>query len=606
MSATTAPTAPASHDASAHWTPTGGRLLSRFAADVDPANVLPEYPRPQMTRDAWTSLNGLWSYAITPVDSDRPDTHDGQILVPFAVESALSGVARRVEVDQALWYEREVTIEDQHLADGQRVLLHFGAVDWHTKIYVNGTLAGEHKGGYDPFTIDLTDHVSAGTNTLAVQAVDPQDTQPIATGKQTYEPEGIWYTPVTGIWQTVWLESVPATSIRSLKITPDVDAGVVRVSADVEGPGSGSATLRVSVSGHSANETAEGTGEIAVSVPNAKLWSPDTPDLYDLNIDLVVDGETVDSVGSYFGMRKVEVKPDARGHNRLFLNDKAVFHWGMLDQGWWPDGLYTAPTDDALKYDLELHKLWGFNTTRKHVKVEPARWFYHCDRIGLLVWQDMPNLRNPQPEWIRDPSQTGPDAEVEPQAAAQFRSELKAIIESCRNHPCVVMWVPFNERWGQHKTAETAAFVKDLDPTRPVNSASGGNFHQVGDVLDIHSYPDPKFPGLDDTQTSVCGEFGGLGYPVPGHTWQDQKNWGYTNYESQQAVADAYVTTVEMLLPLIDKGLAAAIYTQTTDVEVEVNGLITYDRKVIKVEPESAAATSAKLYQAAEQAAADR
>ena len=606
MSATTAPATPTAPDATATWTPAGGRLLSRFASDVDPANVLCEYPRPQMTRGDWTCLNGLWSYAIAPADADRPNAFDGQILVPFAVESALSGVAKRVEADQALWYERSLPVTNDQLAEGRRLLLHFGAVDWHARVYVNGNLAGEHKGGYDPFTIDLTDSVTPGDNTLHVQAVDPQDTKPIPTGKQTIEPEGIWYTPLTGIWQTVWLESVPATSIRSLKITPDVDAGSVRVSADVAGQTPNALNLRVTVSGHGITQVAEGAGEVAVSVPNAKLWSPDSPNLYDLKVALVDGDSVIDEVGSYFGMRKIEVRPDAQGHNRLFLNDKPVFHWGMLDQGWWPDGLYTAPTDEALRYDLEMHKQWGFNTTRKHVKVEPARWFYHCDRIGLLVWQDMPNLRNPQPDWVRDVSKTGPDAEVEPEAAKQFRSELKAIIECCWNHPCVVMWVPFNERWGQHDTVDTVRFVKELDPTRPVNSASGGNFFQVGDVLDLHNYPDPKFPGLDDKQAAVCGEFGGLGFPVPGHTWQDQKNWGYTNYDSQAAVADAYFEKLEMLPAMIDQGLAAAIYTQTTDVEVEVNGLITYDRKVIKVEPKRAAAASAKLYEAANKAAGSR
>ena len=574
------------------WAPAKGPLMTRWAGQVSPDNVLPEYPRPQMVRDGWTNLNGLWDYAITDA-ADRPDEWQGEILVPFCVESALSGVMRPVTPTQTLWYRRTVNVERP--ADGGRTLLHFGAVDWHVVVSVNGQTVGEHKGGYDPLTFDVTDALKDGDNELLVRVQDATDTQPRPTGKQTLKPGGITYTAVTGIWQTVWLENVPQTYVRSLRITPDVDAGNVKVV--VEGADGNGIECRVVAKGHGLDQTVKADGGTAtVPVPDAKLWSPDAPILYDLSVELVRDGRTLDRVTSYFAMRKIDVQKDDRGHNRLFLNDEPLFQIGLLDQGWWPDGLYTAPTDEALKYDLELTKAWGFNTSRKHVKVEPARWYYHCDRMGVLVWQDMPSIRQPRPQWQRDPAKVGTDVPLDAKDAAQFRQELTGVVDALYNHPSIVMWVPFNERWGQHDTAGTVAALRELDATRPINAASGGNYLRVGDVVDVHSYPNPSFPGPDATQVVVCGEFGGLGLPVPGHVWQEKKNWGYASFDSKEALEAAYVEKMYMLRPLIGQGLAAAIYTQTTDVEIEVNGLVTYDRAVVKVGPKLASNAAAELF----------
>lgn len=576
------------------WKPADGPLMTRWAEEVSPDNVLPEYPRPQMVRDDWTNLNGLWNYAVTDSGEDRPKEWTGKILVPFAIESALSGVMERVSPEQTLWYQR--TIEAPDMSDGQRVLLHFGAVDWHARIHLNGEQIGEHKGGYDPFSFDITDQLKEGENELVVRVTDPTDTAHQPHGKQFVEPHGIWYTPVTGIWQTVWMETVPEAHIKSLHITPDLDNKRVQIKVNAEGD----ARITAAVSRHGLEKKFVAEGDtVTIHVPDPALWSPGSPNLYDVTISLTRDGETLDEVESYFAMRKIEVKEDEKGHLRMFLNNEPLFHYGMLDQGWWPDGLYTAPTDEALKYDLEMTKKWGFNTSRKHVKVEPARWYYHCDQMGILVWQDMPSVNDPSPEWIRDVDKTGPEADFPEEAAEQFRTELSEIVKDLYNHPSIVMWVPFNERWGQHNTAGTVKHIRELDPTRLVNSASGGNFLQVGDVLDVHSYPNPAFPRTDDEQTVVCGEFGGLGLPVAGHTWQDEENWGYRSFETQEELTEAYVEKLDMIPSMIAQGLAGAIYTQTTDVEIEVNGLMTYDREVIKIDPATATDAAEQLYKPA-------
>ena len=570
------------------WRPAGDHLLSRFAADLDPAQPLPEYPRPQMTRDDWTNLNGLWDYAITAKDaSDVPASWDGKILVPFAVESALSGVGRRVSPEQALWYHTTFA-RPQVDADG-RVLLHFGGVDFDAAVYVNGTEVGGHKGGFDPFGLDVTDALKAGDNTLVLRVYDPTDKGAQPTGKQRLDPNGIWYTPVTGIWQTVWTEVVPKTYIRGLTITPDVDAGQVMVSADVEG-GSGDITVTVTDAGKPV-ATATGSGKVAVKVSDAKLWSPDSPHLYDLTVKLAGDGG--DSVKSYFGMRKIEMKTDAAGVPRLALNGETIFMYGPLDQGWWPDGLYTAPTDAALKYDVEVTKQMGFNTARKHTKTEPARWYYHADRLGLMVWQDMPTSGH---------KGIGPgtpqDGTWDKPLADQFMHEWEQIMDDLHNHPSIVVWVPFNEGWGQHNSAEIVKWTMKKDPSRLTDGPSGWEDRGVGDLKDRHDYPGPgMFPAMDD-RVSVLGEFGGLGLPMEGHLWQTDKNWGYRQMEGQQQLETDYAAMVTRLRPLIRRGLAAAIYTQTTDVEGEVNGLLTYDRKVVKIDAATLKKLHAPLYEA--------
>ena len=556
------------------------RLVTRWAKEVRPDNVWPEYPRPQMVRPAWQNLNGLWHYAITARDATpAADAYRGTILVPFAVESFLSGARTAVTPDQYLWYRRTFKAPDR--PTGGRVLLHFGAVDWEALISVNGKPVGEHRGGYDPFTVDVTDALRAsGDQEIVVRVWDPTDKGPQPRGKQVLNPRTIWYTAVTGIWQTVWLETVPSTYLVSLRLDPDVDAGALRVTVDAFGDGAAGATARVdALDGTRVVGSATGrVGEtIAVSVPNAKLWSPADPFLYDLSVHL----STGDAVKSYFGMRKIAVGRDDRGVNRLLLNGKVLFQYGQLDQGWWPDGLYTAPTDAALRFDIETQKQMGFNTIRKHVKVEPARWYYDCDRLGMLVWQDMPSGDNNTPDGV-----------------ANFGGELERVIAALRNHPSIVMWVPFNEGWGQHETEKYVARVKALDPTRLVNNTSGWTDRGVGDIVDGHAYPGPAGPAAESGRAAVIGEFGGLGLPTDGHTWLEKGNWGYRSFTTPAALGTAYRDLMTQLRLQIANGAAAAIYTQTTDVEIEVNGLMTYDREVTKLSPAELAAWHAALYKA--------
>jgi len=547
--------------ASAQWKPVEGKIMTRWAQEVNPDKPWPEYPRPMMVREQWQNLNGLWDYAIRPKAENQPRRFDGKILVPYPIESAISGVKKTVGKENRLWYRREFNIPSNW--SGQRVLLHFDAVDWDATVWVNGKEVGNHKGGYDPFTLDITDALKkSGSQELILSVWDPtnEGTQP--RGKQVTKPRGIWYTSVTGIWQTVWLESVPQTYIQSIHIVPDIDDEEVRIAVNAKGNmQSCSLNADVKTQGFSGSASTSGSNKLKVKMPKAKLWSPDSPHLYDLTVSIRRNGKMIDEIQSYFGMRKIEVKKDAAGINRLFLNGKALFQYGPLDQGWWPDGLYTAPTDAALRYDIEVLKKLGCNMLRKHVKVEPRRLYYWCDKLGLLVWQDMPNGNNKTSE-----------------AKSQFELELKRVIDALRNHPSIVMWVPFNEGWGQHDSERITNLVKGYDPTRLVNHASGWADKGVSDVKDIHKYPGPAIPPLEDKRAAVLGEFGGLGLPVKGHTWQEEKNWGYRSYKTREKLTDAYVNLLSKLRTLIPQGLAAAVYTQTTDVEIEVNGMMTYDR----------------------------
>lgn len=576
--------------AGAGWKPADGPLMTKWSLDVSPENVHAEYPRPQMVRRQWLNLNGLWDYAIRPKDERQPKEFDGQILVPFPVESALSGVMKPVGPDNRLWYRHTFEVPKQW-GEGIRILLNFGAVDWDTTVWVNGMKVGSHQGGYDPFTFDVTHAIKPEQpQTIVVSVWDPTDASTQPRGKQVRNPHGIWYTAVTGIWQTVWLEPVSRRSIEGLKLTPDVDGSRLIVEIGTKLTRSDSVSVEVSANGDVV-ATAKGLNEIEVPIPDPHLWSPDDPFLYDVKITLGHFNQPIvnDEVQSYFGMRKISLEKDEDGINRLFLNGKPLFQYGPLDQGWWPDGLYTAPTDEALKYDIEVTKQLGCNMARKHVKVEPARWYYWCDKLGLLVWQDMPS-------GDRYIGPNDPDFQRTKESADQFELEWSRVIEAFCNHPSIVMWVPFNEGWGQYDTARIAEWTKKLDPTRLVNSASGWTDRNVGDVHDIHSYPGPAAPPVEDSRASVLGEFGGLGLPVRGHTWQDEKNWGYRSYESREALTDAYLVLIANLRPLIGGGLSAAVYTQTTDVEIEVNGLLTYDRAMIKIDAEKVRAANEKLY----------
>jgi beta-galactosidase/beta-glucuronidase len=579
-----------------------GRIKTLWADSVNPAKVLPEYPRPQMQRINWQNLNGLWQYTILPKSGDEniPASFNGNILVPFAIESALSGVEKTVGKDSILWYYRTFNFPKNR--KGKRILLHFGAIDWRSDIYVNGLKAGFHEGGYDPFTIDITNELKYGSiQELAVRVWDPTDDGPQPHGKQVVHPEGIWYTSVTGIWQTVWLETVPGTYIVSTRQTPNLDDQNITVATSVSNMLSGD---EITISAWKNNEKiAEKTGTdtlMTLPIKDPQTWSPLNPFLYDLKIHVVRKGKLIDEVKSYFAMRKISLAPDSNGIQKMMLNNQFVFEFGPLDQGWWPDGLYTAPRESATLFDIKTIKNMGFNMIRKHIKVEPARWYYDCDSLGLLVWQDMPsgdlgNGWEPRPGVLDRAS----DRQRTPESEGYYRKEWNAIIDALYNFPSIVVWTPFNEGWGQFKTVDIAEWTMQKDPSRLVNSASGGNFYPVGHILDLHNYPEPAMPRPDvfgKKRALVLGEFGGLGLPVAGHTWE-QKNWGYQSFKNNDSLFKRYASLIDKLKGYVAKGLSAAVYTQTTDVETEVNGFMTYDRKVMKMPIEKLKKVNEKLYE---------
>ena len=549
------------------------RLRTKWSAQVAADRVLPEYPRPQLSRKNWINLNGPWEYAITKTGDPRPAVFTGHVLVPFPIESQLSGAGVWVSPQQRLWYRRTIAMPAR--PTGTRVLLNFGAVDWEAEVSVDGRVVGRHVGGYDPFTFDISDALArdSATHELVVAVRDPTDTAEQPRGKQVERPHSIWYTANTGIWQTVWLETVPAWHVSGIRIDPDLEGSRVSVSVGTDGrTGAGRVAISV-IDGTRVVATADGpTATLAIPSPHA--WSPSDPFLYGLRVRL----DSGDEVESYFGMRSIAVCADAAGARRLCLNGQPLFQFGLLDQGWWPDGLYTAPTDEALASDIEKTKELGFNVIRKHVKVEPERWYYHADRLGMLVWQDMPSGDNKTPA-----------------GQAEFERELHAMIDARRNHPSIVMWVPFNEGWGQHDTEKHVAWLKANDPTRLVNNATGWTDKNVGDLVDIHSYPGPTMPPVEKERVAALGEFGGLGLPLEGHTWLDKGNWGYRSFTTVDAMNAAYRELVTQLRLHAGDGLASAIYTQTTDCEIEVNGVMTYDRAVTKLSPESVAANR-RLY----------
>lgn len=574
--------------ANAEWKPVEGKIMTKWAKELTPQNAWEEYPRPQLQRENWTSLNGLWSYAMNGKDASVPTDWAGEILVPFAPESALSGVGKQLEPNQSLWYKRTLTAKK---TAGKRIILHFEAVDYDCVVWVNGEEVGKHTGAHTPFFFDITSALKDGENELLVRVHDATSGYQLV-GKQHLKPNGIWYTRVSGIWQSVWMEEVNERSIGDLDFTSDIKAGTIGVTANLSGTAIDGEKVRVTATfkGQEVG-SAEGIGSVSIKLENPQLWSPSAPNLYDLKVELLdSDEKVIDTVKSYTALRELGKKQDANGNWRFTLNGKSIFHWGPLDQGWWPDGLLTPPSDEAMLSDIEYLKDAGFNMIRKHIKVEPRRYYYHCDRLGMMMWQDQvsqgygPNTepKGSNPHWTRlapDPK----DGTWSDEGHEQYLLEYKRMVDHLRDKPSIVVWSPFNEAWGQHRTMEVGKMAVAYDKTRPINIASGGNFWPIGDIADEHAYPDPAFPVGNkrfDDYVKVVGEFGGHGWPVKGHLWDAEKdNWGYGGLpKSLDEWKERYTKSIHVLRGLKRQGIAAGVYTQTTDVEGEINGLLTYDR----------------------------
>ena len=561
-----------------------------WGEQLDPNAVLQEYPRPQMMRESYRNLNGLWDYAITDTDT-CPENWDGKILVPFSPEAELSGVGRTLLPSQYLWYRRELVEAPQA---GMRLLLHFGAVDQECRVWLNGRLLGGHTGGYTAFTLDATDAL-AESNVLLVAVRDGTDTNELSRGKQKTKRGGIWYTPQSGIWQTVWAEWVPERYISALRITPDAAHSCVRVTVQSEYDGVCYLHFHGRRIGGFTNR------ETTIRVENAELWSPEHPKLYDFSAELGSD-----RVESYFALRDTAVGRDKAGRPCLLLNGKPYFHSGVLDQGYYPDGLYTAPSDEAMIYDITLMKRMGFNMLRKHIKIEPMRWYYHCDRLGMLVWQDMMNgggdyrLLTISAPLFTHRSHSDHDyrrfARTDAAGRAAYYAELTEMVTQLYSCPCIVMWVPFNEGWGQFDAAEAVRRIEALDKTRTIDHASGWHDQRIGSIQSLHVYFYPYRYKPDRLgRAVVLSEFGGYQLPVAGHTWNDA-NFGYKGYETPEALMEAYRKLFEtQILPARRKGLAASVYTQLSDVEDEVNGFVTYDRKVEKLDAGAVRAINQRL-----------
>ncbi len=556
-------------------------LITPWGEKVTAENAWREYPRPQLQRKEWTNLNGKWDYAITNLRVKAPQTWAGKILVPYPIESKLSGVSRMLQPHEALWYRRPIEAKAK---EGKRTFIRFEAVDYKTTVWCNEQELGTHTGGNLPFSYDITDTLKDSDNTITVRVEDATGGAQLR-GKQVLDPGGIFYTRNSGIWQTVWLEEVPEKRIEDLAITTDIATGEIKIVPKLIGLDSANTSLHAEVLDGGKVVAESKGGLIKMKVPNPKLWSPDSPFLYDIKVSIPGG----DEVTSYTGIRKVGRAQDKDGNWRFTLNDKPIFHWGPLDQGWWPDGLLAPPSDEAIAFEIKWLKDAGFNMIRKHIKVEPRRYYYHCDQIGMLVWQDQVS-GGESPPWTKfdlNPK----DAEWNEDDHLQWMAELDAMITTLGNFPSIVVWTPFNEAWGQHRTMEVGEWLVKRDPTRLVNIASGGNFWPVGAIADLHHYPDPGYPTNDPRYKDfikVVGEFGGHGWPVKDHLWDESKgNWGYGGLpKSIEEYRQRYEKSIQVLTELKAKGVSGGVYTQTTDVEEEINGLMTYDRKVQKISAE--------------------
>ncbi|WP_170311590.1 glycoside hydrolase family 2 protein [Vallitalea okinawensis] len=613
-----------------NWNPIEENLMTRWAKDVDHSCPLPEYPRPQMIREDWMNLNGLWDYAILPKVENHVNQFDGKILVPYCIESALSGVKRALQPDEHLWYKRDFHLPREW--EEKRILLHFGAIDWQATVAVNGKEVGSHTGGYLPFSFDITDFLGEGKNEMTVKVWDPTDTHWQQKGKQVLNPHSIFYTATSGIWQTVWMEAVPKSYIKNLKMTPDIDAEKLHLETTVIGHSDLFIRGTVLKQGKEVITEIQSVGqEMSLSIINPMLWSPNQPFLYDLRVELVSGNQVIDSVDSYFGMRKFSLMEDEEGTKRLALNNKILFQNGPLDQGYWPDGIYTAPTDEALRFDIEETKRLGFNMTRKHIKVEPARWYYWCDKIGLIVWQDMINggklafdklipekLQSGQldiPMEIMQKMVSGQEMDTSEmmvimhavvnsvdddtskkwydyvnrneEARHQFEAELKELVDTLYNVPSLGMWIPFNESWGQFDSRRVGDWLSSYDPTRYVDYHCGWIDTKGGQLQTEHIYCQPlAMPEVKNNRAMIVSEYGGYTYQPKGHIWEDEF-FSYSHYETLEDFEKAYVSLIEeQVKPLKEQGCCGVVYTQITDVEREINGFLSYDRQVLKVNPD--------------------
>lgn len=568
-----------------------GFMKTRWTDQIDKNNPLPEYPRPQMERSKWVSLNGIYDYAIKNANCEWADDFDGEIVVPFAVESMLSGVQKPLLPSQRLWYRKTFTVPEN--MKGMNILLNFAAVDWQCKVYVNKSLAGTHTGGYTSFTFDITDLLVDGDNELVVCVYDPTEKGWQQRGKQVIDTHGFWYVSTSGIWQSVWLEAVDKCHITKLRMIPDIDEKALKIKTFATEE---DVSLRVTVYDGEAvvSENTVSTDDV-IKFDDVKLWSPENPFLYDLKIELLKNGDVVDTVKSYIGMRKFSMGKDNYGIPRFFLNNEPYFQKGLLDQGYWSDGGMTPPTDEAMIYDIETMKRLGFNMLRKHIKVELGRWYYHCDRLGMLVWQDMVSggeyigttLAGVLPFFgikVKDDKYVS-FKRGEKKWRDEFKRELNEMLNQLFNHTCISVWVPFNEGWGQFDSVQIATSIKNFDPTRLVDHASGWYDQGAGDFNSMHKYVVPVFSRKNDGRIFALTEFGGYSRIVSDHTWDETKSFGYMMYKTKDSLSKAYRNLHEkQIIPLIDKGLSATVYTQVSDVENEVNGILTYDREHIKID----------------------
>ncbi|GAA4769728.1 glycoside hydrolase family 2 TIM barrel-domain containing protein [Stakelama sediminis] len=609
-------------------------LMTRWGRKVTPQNAWRSYPRPQMQRARWMNLNGLWDYAIRPKAIADPKRMDGKILVPFPVESKLSRVARKVTPNDRIWYRRSFTIPaDWH---DQHVMLNFGAVDYQATVLVNGAVVGAHKGGYDTFSFDITDYLKPGANRLTVEVTDPTSAGNQPRGKQILDPDGIWYTAVSGIWQTVWLEPVSPLHIADIRATSDIDRGVVDVDVATNRGTDGTAAVRLTASAGGkviAQTIVRANRHATLNIPDAHLWSPEDPYLYDLKAELVrvknpyrgakdprhaaydarftaaeqrayadaaVTETPMDTVDGYFAMRKISIGPGGlHGQPVMLLNNKPYFENGTLDQGWWPDGLYTPPSEAAMKSDLVFLKKAGFNMVRKHIKVEPARYYYDADHLGMLIWQDMPSAGSDrEDQFVTGSSKV--QAVFSSDDMDEQQNELAHMIGDLRAFPSIVLWVINNEGWGQYNSAMLARYVKGMDPSRLVDADTGwlDVAPGVSDVFDIHTYEDvPHTPAFHARRAIALGEYGGIGYPIRGHLWRENQTWSYQVAGTPQDYLDRFRRKMQQVIKEAkEDGLSASVYTQTSDVEGEINGLLTYDRAQSKAPPEALARIAAPLW----------